>query len=92
MAECPFCSNETSKIFHTGTCPRVKSIEYYENGKVKRIEFKDDPLYVRPPSQPIIIQPQIPDWLKPPYTITSDNVTAKIPGMSVWYSTGGYRA
>lgn len=24
---------------HTGTCPRIKAIEYHQNGTVKRVEF-----------------------------------------------------
>jgi hypothetical protein len=28
---------------HAGVCPSVKSIEYHENGTVKRVEFRDAP-------------------------------------------------
>jgi len=34
---CPYCG-----MIHAGACPRVKAIEYFENGMVKRVEFKDD--------------------------------------------------
>lgn len=27
--------------WHTGACPRVKSIEYYQNGMIKRVEYFD---------------------------------------------------
>lgn len=26
---------------HQGTCPRIKSIEYFPNGTIKKVEFKD---------------------------------------------------
>ena len=25
---------------HSGQCPRIKAIEYYQNGNIKRIEYK----------------------------------------------------
>ena len=34
---CPWCGS-----WHTGTCSRVKSIEYYPDGSIKRVEFHDD--------------------------------------------------
>ncbi|NHJ46157.1 MAG: hypothetical protein FK733_00080 [Asgard group archaeon] len=41
--KCPFCSTETSWVYHFGEpCPRIKAIEYYPNGRIKRIEFRDD--------------------------------------------------
>lgn len=42
MDWCPYCSGENRKISHGGPCPRVKVVEYHENGLVKRIEFHDD--------------------------------------------------
>lgn len=33
---CPHCG-----VGHVGTCPRIKAIEYYENGTVRRIEFHE---------------------------------------------------
>ena len=36
---CPYCSTPYSFIVHGGHCPKVKAIEYYPNGTVKRIEF-----------------------------------------------------
>ncbi len=34
LVGCPYCG-----LIHTGTCPRIKSIEYYPNGIVKRVEL-----------------------------------------------------
>ena len=34
LNHCQHCGN-----YHTGQCPRIKAIEYYANGTVKRIEF-----------------------------------------------------
>ncbi len=39
---CPHCG-----MGHTGTCPRVKAIDYYENGTVKRVEYHQE-YYSRP--------------------------------------------
>lgn len=39
MNYCPYCSDDYQKISHGGTCPRVKAIEYYPNGTIKRVEF-----------------------------------------------------
>ena len=38
---CEYCSSELSKVYHTGICPKIKSIEYHPNGNVKRIVFRD---------------------------------------------------
>ena len=38
---CPYCSNSGAKIYHGGTCPRVKFVEYYPDGSVKKVEFHD---------------------------------------------------
>lgn len=35
--KCQFCG-----MIHTGMCPLIKSIEYYESGVIKRISFKDE--------------------------------------------------
>ena len=32
---CRWCGN----VMHMGECPRVKVIEYYPNGTIKRVEF-----------------------------------------------------
>lgn len=33
---CPHCGN-----WHTGVCPRVKSVEYNPDGTVRRVEYHD---------------------------------------------------
>jgi len=33
---CPYCGR-----IHDGVCPKVKSIEYYHDGAVRRVEFRD---------------------------------------------------
>ena len=39
---CPYCSKPPySYVYHTGTCPKIKAVEYYPDGTVKRIEYKD---------------------------------------------------
>ena len=38
---CPYCSSDTVQVYHHGKCPKVKSIEYHENGSVKKVEFND---------------------------------------------------
>ena len=37
MCECIHCGN-----IHQGKCPRIKAIEYYENGGIKRVEYFGD--------------------------------------------------
>lgn len=32
---CPYCGNN-----HSGVCPRVKSIEYFPDGTIKKVDFK----------------------------------------------------
>ena len=41
MSICEFCSDEYNFISHFGKCPKVKSIEYYRNGTIKKVEFID---------------------------------------------------
>ena len=38
QSHCPYCAAYS----HNGLCPRVKAIEYYPNGTVKRVELKDE--------------------------------------------------
>lgn len=35
-AMCPHCG-----FGHTGSCPRIKAIEYHQNGTVKRVEYHE---------------------------------------------------
>lgn len=32
--KCPYCG-----LFHDYICPRIKSVEYTEDGKIKKVEF-----------------------------------------------------
>jgi len=42
-SSCPYCGTDTSVVYHFGgMCPRVKVIEYFPNGAVKRVEFWND--------------------------------------------------
>ena len=36
LAKCQYCGNQ-----HDGICHLIKSIEFFENGLVKKVEFKD---------------------------------------------------
>jgi hypothetical protein len=39
MRACPWCSTKEQMIYHW-PCPNVEEVEYYENGSVKRIKFR----------------------------------------------------
>lgn len=49
--ECGHCGG-----WHQGACPRVKAVEYYRDGTVKRVEYHDQ--------QPVVwpITPEMPPW------------------------------
>jgi hypothetical protein len=38
---CPHCSGGNVQVYHSGACPRVRSVEYHENGSIKRIEYRE---------------------------------------------------
>lgn len=39
---CPYCSGPQD-IFHYGRlCPKIKSIEYFKDGTIKKVEFRDE--------------------------------------------------
>jgi hypothetical protein len=38
---CPYCSSNSVQVYHTGKCPKVKSIEYYPDGSIKKVEFNE---------------------------------------------------
>ena len=42
MSRCEHCGSIAA---HAGVCPTVKAVEYYANGKVKRVEYKCAPDY-----------------------------------------------
>ena len=33
---CLWCSDGYNQVWHSGKCPEVKSIEYYQNGTIKK--------------------------------------------------------
>lgn len=37
---CPYCSGPGTVVNHAGYCPRIKVMEYYENGSLKRVELE----------------------------------------------------
>lgn len=39
MRKCQYCSDGLTNVYHSGKCPNVKAIEYYQNGAIKRVEF-----------------------------------------------------
>ena len=39
LKPCPWCSGLGGQVYHAGVCPRVRAIEYYPDGTVKRVEF-----------------------------------------------------
>lgn len=38
---CGWCSNGFQQIYHSGVCPKIESIEYHENGSIKKVIFKE---------------------------------------------------
>jgi hypothetical protein len=38
LKTCPYCGN-----YHRTKCPMVKSIEYFDNGSIRRVEFVEGP-------------------------------------------------
>ena len=44
---CQWCGR-----YHPGRCPEVKSLEFFQNGMVKRIEFVDGRVIETPESKP----------------------------------------
>ena len=39
-APCPYCSNAIMPMFHLGgLCPKIKSVEYFKDGTIKKLEF-----------------------------------------------------
>jgi hypothetical protein len=43
---CPYCTGPHNAVFHGGFCPRVRAIEYHENGTVRRVEFHPAPAQI----------------------------------------------
>ncbi len=50
---CPHCSAGGTFVIHYGPCPRVRAIEYFSDGAIKRVEFHGEtpvlPSYGLPP-------------------------------------------
>lgn len=38
---CPYCSRDGVTIYHVGGCPRIRSVEYYPDGTIKRVEYAE---------------------------------------------------
>ena len=55
---CGWCGD-----WHSGRCPRVRAIEYWPNGTVKRVEFYDDYHPWRP--APVPYNPWPNPWPRP---------------------------
>lgn len=66
---------------HTGVCPRIKSIEYFPNGTIKKVEYFDGgnhtpSIPISPPSPqvgpfpPITIPPLVIPARQTPWTVT----------------------
>jgi hypothetical protein len=47
---CPHCG-----MGHTGTCPRIKAIDYYPDGTTKRVEYHEPKPVAWPMSPPVAL-------------------------------------
>jgi hypothetical protein len=80
VGQCVHCGN-----FHPGVvCPRVKAIEYFENGTVKRVEYHEprEPQmvpFVVPPACPAPPAPWLPghDIISGPWPDISGTVSVQ---------------
>lgn len=73
VAACEHCG-----AHHAGRCHRIKAIDYYPNGTMKRVEYVDNPA----PTYPN--EPFAPWWVVPPWTLgTSMSDTATRSGTTV---------
>ena len=43
IGECPHCSGAGISVLHSGKCPKVASVEYNQNGTVKKVAFHEEP-------------------------------------------------
>lgn len=74
LKACQYCG---PSISHSGVCPRVKAIEYHENGQLKRVEFREEPPAGtapvrgnRPPRpSPPVVLPLLPVPIPPAVTL-----------------------
>lgn len=66
--KCQWCAKE-----HETVCPMVKSLEYFDTGAVKRVEFKSAIDYYVPLSaSPLRVSPDPAPWIGPglPWTVS----------------------
>ena len=54
---CSWCGS-----WHTGTCPRVKAIEYYLDGSIKRVKFHDEDKPIKDESKPVKLAYICDEW------------------------------
>lgn len=80
MNECRFCG-----MIHGVMCPAVKAIEYFEDGTVKRVEFKTAADYAAP-IQIAPVSPSIPSWPSPwtPWCRTSSTSVSCATDLQSW--------
>ena len=62
-------------MMHGLVCPLVKAVEYYQDGSIKRVEFKTAVDYPQLPSYiPPYTPPSLPFWpYSQPYGLSSNN-------------------
>ena len=58
MIQCGHCG-----CYHSGPCPRVKAIEYFQDGRIKRVEYNEWPMVTHSP-----VIPMTTITIKPPET------------------------
>lgn len=93
-APCPFCSGPLTEIKHAGVCPKVREIEYYDNGRVKRVVFRgpNDWWYDWRPAEPVKPAPWIPTLTGPstaPLPTVPNDSTCAPTATGVFISNAG---
>lgn len=87
MQRCEWCSDEHNEVSHTGKCPKVKAIEYYDSGAVKRVEFYGPEDYIAPFGP--YVGP-LPDTPVPPYKTTVSDNTSNAEWVVAGFETGRF--
>ena len=67
---CPHCGD-----WHNGACPEIRAIEYYPDGRVKRVEYErgqGKPFYQLPSVPPQQYEQRDPLPWEGPFTVTCD--------------------
>lgn len=67
VSPCPHCG----MVGHVGKCPLVSAIEYFPDGRVKRVEYHGPAPVYAPPAFPFNFGP----W-SPSYIVTSNKMVA----------------